>query len=125
MAKKESLKVAGMSCAACAARIEKGLNRLEGVESANVNLALERVDIEYDDKLLQPEQFDEVIEKLGFRPIRERGSEENKITLKVTGMTCAACSARVEKKLNSLAGVQAANVNPVSYTHLSVAMKKL
>ena len=49
MAKKESLKVAGMSCAACAARIEKGLNRLEGVESANVNLALERVDIEYDD----------------------------------------------------------------------------
>ena len=111
MAKKESLKVAGMSCAACAARIEKGLNRLEGVESANVNLALERVDIEYDDNLLQPEQFDEVIEKLGFRPIRERGSEENKITLKVSGMTCAACSARVEKKLNSLAGVQAANVN--------------
>jgi Cu+-exporting ATPase len=111
VAKKESLKVAGMSCAACAARIEKGLNRLEGVESANVNLALERVDIEYDDKLLQPEQFDEVIEKLGFRPIRERGSEENKITLKVSGMTCAACSARVEKKLNSLAGVQAANVN--------------
>jgi P-type Cu+ transporter len=36
--KDTSLQITGMTCAACANRIEKGLNKLEGVESANVNL---------------------------------------------------------------------------------------
>jgi Cu+-exporting ATPase len=54
---KRSLIVSGMTCAACAARIEKGINRLEGVNAANVNLALERVHVEYDDKLLGNEQI--------------------------------------------------------------------
>jgi Cu+-exporting ATPase len=61
--------------------------------------------------LLQPQQFEDTIEKLGYRVIKEKESVENKITLRVSGMTCAACSARVEKKLDSLEGVKAANVN--------------
>jgi len=111
MVKKESLQVMGMSCAACAARIEKRLNHLEGVNSANVNLAQERVHIEYDDSSLSPERIKETIEKLGYRVIPNQKTDANKVTLKVTGMTCAACSARIEKKLNSLEGVQEANVN--------------
>lgn len=111
MIQKESLKVSGMTCAACAARIEKGLNRLEGVYSANVNLALERVHVEYDDQLLGPQQIEQVIEKLGYGVIHDEAPQENKVTLKISGMTCAACSARVEKKLNTLEGVKAANVN--------------
>jgi Cu+-exporting ATPase len=111
MDQKLSMKISGMTCAACAARIEKGINRLEGVNSANVNLALERVDIEYDDERLQPEQFEEVVEKLGYRVIGKKEDQANKISLKVSGMTCAACSARVEKKLSSLEGVKAAHVN--------------
>ena len=46
--KEATLKVSGMTCAACATRIEKGLNKMEGVEEANVNLALERTKITYD-----------------------------------------------------------------------------
>jgi len=111
MVRKETLQVAGMSCAACAARIEKGLNRLDGVNSANVNLALERVDIEYEDSSLSPERFTEVIEKLGYRVIPSQDDDIKRVTLKIGGMTCAACSARIEKKLNSLEGVQAANIN--------------
>lgn len=61
--------------------------------------------------MLQPQQFEDTIEKLGYRVIKEKESVENKITLRVSGMTCAACSARVEKKLDSLEGVKAANVN--------------
>ena len=34
--------ITGMTCAACATRIEKGLNKMDGVEEANVNLALEK-----------------------------------------------------------------------------------
>jgi len=42
-----SLKISGMSCASCAATIEKALKRLEGVRSANVNFATERATVEY------------------------------------------------------------------------------
>ena len=36
-----------MTCAACATRIEKGLNKMDGVMNANVNLALEKATVEY------------------------------------------------------------------------------
>jgi len=111
MINKESVKISGMSCAACAARIEKGLNKLEGVEAANVNLAMERATVEYDDKLVQPRQFDELITKLGYGIIHEKVNEAGQVNLKISGMTCAACSARIEKKLNTLEGVKLANVN--------------
>ena len=45
---KETIKVGGMSCAACAAAIERGLNKKDGVNEAVVNLATEKVTVEYD-----------------------------------------------------------------------------
>jgi len=111
MSDKDTIKIAGMSCAACAARIEKGLLKMPGVESATVNLATERATVEYDAQVVQPEQFDELITKLGYEVIHEKPAGVGHTDLKVTGMTCAACSARIEKKLNSLPGVQSAGVN--------------
>jgi len=106
---KESIQISGMSCAACAARIEKGLKQLAGVESVNVNLALERATVEYDEKAVAREQIDQVVQKLGYEVIPEKADEQ--VDLKISGMTCAACAARIEKKLNSLEGVKQANVN--------------
>lgn len=60
--------------------------------------------------MLQPECIYELIEKLGYGVITEKRTE-HQIILKVAGMTCAACSARIEKKLTSLEGVKAARVN--------------
>lgn len=40
--KEVNLQIQGMTCAACANRIEKGLNKIEGVENANVNFAIEK-----------------------------------------------------------------------------------
>ncbi len=111
MLRKESIKLSGMSCAACAARIEKGLNKLEGVASANVNFAMERAVVEYDDDLVQPSQLDEAVKKLGYNIVKEEKQDEHHISLKISGMSCAACSARIEKKLNSLEGVKSAQVN--------------
>ena len=111
MHNKETVKIAGMTCAACAARIEKGLGKLEGVDSANVNLALERATVEFDSNLVRPEQIDEVIKNLGYEVIHDQPAQPGQVTLKITGMTCAACSARIEKKLNSLVGVKQASVN--------------
>lgn len=111
MNKKDSLKITGMSCAACATRIEKGLNKLEGVNSANVNFAMEKATVEYDDKQIDAQKFEDIINKLGYGIIKEEAINENKAELKLTGMSCAACSAKIEKKLSRLGGVSKANVN--------------
>ena len=111
MDKKQSIEISGMSCAACAARIEKGLNKLEGVKLANVNFAMEKATIEFDDKIISPEKFNETIEKLGFGVVKEDIVKGSKAELKITGMSCAACSAKIEKKLNKTDGIEQANVN--------------
>jgi P-type Cu+ transporter len=97
--------ITGMTCAACAIRIEKGLKKMEGVEEANVNLALEKATIKYDAATMNPTAIQKKIQDLGFDVVT------NKIELDITGMTCAACSTRIEKGLNKMDGVLMANVN--------------
>ena len=111
MERKESLKITGMSCAACAARIEKGLNKQEGVKQANVNFAVEKATVEYDDSLTDSGKIQETIEKLGYGIIMESEKYGNKVELKLSGMSCVACSAKIEKKLNKTQGIVRAAVN--------------
>ena len=95
------LPLGGMTCAACAARIEKVLNRLPGVK-ASVNLASERARIERSSSETTPRQVVEAIERAGFAvPLQT-------LELSIEGMTCAACSTRLEKVLNRQPGVEAA-----------------
>ena len=94
------LPIAGMTCAACAARIEKVLNRLPGVQ-ANVNLATEHARVALSSNETSPEQLVASIEKAGF------SVPQQTVELGIEGMTCAACSMRIEKLLNRLPGVEA------------------
>jgi P-type Cu+ transporter len=103
--KETNLRISGMTCAACATRIEKGLNKLEGVETANVNLALEKSAIKFDPAKINIVDIQKKIQDLGYDVVTE------KVEMDITGMTCAACSARIEKGLNKLEGVLKANVN--------------
>ncbi|EJR84183.1 heavy metal translocating P-type ATPase [Bacillus cereus VD156] len=103
--KEANLQISGMTCAACANRIEKGLKKVEGVHEANVNFALEKTKIIYDSTKTNPQQFKEKVESLGY------GIVSDKAEFTVSGMTCAACSNRVEKRLNKLDGVNKATVN--------------
>ncbi|MFU0833265.1 MAG: Copper-exporting P-type ATPase [Oscillospiraceae bacterium] len=111
MMRKITIKIAGMSCAACAARIEKSLNKIDGVKSANVNLAMERAAVEYDDTKVEPKRLSETVEHLGYSVIRDEKPQIGKTVLNITGMSCAACSARIEKKLSRMEGVHNAGVN--------------
>lgn len=112
MIKKENINITGMSCASCANIIEKRLNESEGVSKVNVNLALEKASVEYDESSISKERIMDEIEKLGYGVIREeRGGESDKVQINITGMSCAACSASIDKVLNSLDGIKAANVN--------------
>ncbi|WP_066060615.1 heavy metal translocating P-type ATPase [Neobacillus soli] len=100
-----SLQISGMTCAACATRIEKGLNKLTGVEAATVNLALEKSAIKYDPATIKVEDIEKKIRDLGYEVVTEKAEFD------ITGMTCAACATRIEKGLNKLDGVMKANVN--------------
>ena len=103
--KETNLQISGMTCAACATRIEKGLNKLAGVESANVNLALEKSAIKYDPSQINVDDIEKKIRDLGYDVVTEKEEFD------ITGMTCAACATRIEKGLNKLEGVVKANVN--------------
>lgn len=103
--KKINIEVVGMTCAACSSRVEKALNKLDGIVSANVNLLANKATIEFEEEKLSPDTLIKTIEKSGYEvPLVKR-------TLLVEGMTCAACSTRIDKALNKLDGVVKANVN--------------
>ena len=60
------LPIEGMTCGACAARIERGLRRLDGVASASVNLAAERATVVYDPAVTGPPAFAGKVAALGY-----------------------------------------------------------
>ncbi len=99
-----TLKVTGMTCAACSTRIEKVINKMDGVE-ATVNLAMEKATVQYDPNKCSLADIEAKIEKLGY------GVAAEKVTLDIEGMTCAACATRIEKGLQRMEGVTSATVN--------------
>ena len=103
--KKIDIDVMGMTCAACSTRVEKALNKQDGVDKAVVNLLSNRATVEFDDEKIKEGDIIKTIEKTGYEVPSVRK------TLLIEGMTCAACSTRVEKALNKVDGVSAANVN--------------
>ncbi len=103
--KRLDIPVTGMSCAACAARIQDTLSSINGVRGANVNFAAEKATIEYDPLKVSVDDFIHAIKDQGY------GATVAKQTLPIKGMTCASCAARVKEALGSLDGVLAADVN--------------
>lgn len=76
--KKQTFPVLGMSCAACAARVNKTLNRQEGVCSANVNLATAIATVEYDPSLCSPEMMKQAVQNAGFDLLIDTAKEAEK-----------------------------------------------
>ena len=95
------LPLTGMTCAACAARIERQLNRLPGVHAA-VNFAAERAHVEYDPAQADAPKLVATVRAAGF------DVPPQTVDLSLSGMTCAACAARIEKALNAVPGAEAA-----------------
>ncbi len=110
--KEETLNITGMSCASCAMRIEKGLLKEAGVKNVNVNLALEKATVEYDENLLNNGKISEKIKDLGYGVIeKEPETKKNETEINVLGMSCASCVGRVEKAINKLPGIVSSSVN--------------
>jgi Cu+-exporting ATPase len=103
--KKTQLKITGMTCASCVARVEKAIRETKGVEQANVNLATEIATFVYDPSQISIEDIVRSVKDAGY------GVEEETVTLPVRGMTCASCQARIESALRQNSGVKSATVN--------------
>ena len=97
--------VDGMMCGACVARVEKKLNKVEGVDNASVNLATERAKVSLDTSINDVSALFDSVASAGYEARTET------LEFKVDGMTCGSCVARVEKKLGKLEGVVEASVN--------------
>lgn len=102
---KTSFQVGGMTCSACAIRLEKALGRAPGIDEAAVNFALERANVSFDASQTNIAGIADVIKNAGF------DTQLESFSLGIGGMTCSACSGRVEKALKKVAGVVEANVN--------------
>src|SRR5699024_3054077 len=73
---KAEFDISGMTCAACATKIEKGINKMDGVSSDNVNFALETISVNYNDKEVQPSDMVAKVKKLGYELMpREDGQK--------------------------------------------------
>ncbi|WP_091742711.1 heavy metal translocating P-type ATPase [Marininema mesophilum] len=105
MSEKASLRISGMTCATCANRIEKGVGKLAGVQSVQVNLATENASVYYDPEQVSLSQIEGKVSELGYGTVHEE------VDLLIGGMTCAACAQRIEKGLSRLKGVSAVHVN--------------
>ena len=104
--KQIEMPIEGMTCAACATRIEKILNKLPSVY-ATVNLANEKAQIKFDESLTLPNKLIDSVEKAGFHVVPQS------VQLQISGMTCADCSKRIKNVLNKFSGVTA-TVNPTT-----------
>ncbi|NLU35793.1 MAG: copper-translocating P-type ATPase [Clostridiales bacterium] len=108
---KNTLNISGMTCASCARAVERSVGKLKGVRSADVNLATEKLVIEFDESLVDLDQIKAAVEKAGYGAKEEEDRRIREVIMPISGMTCASCSNAVQRVIGKLDGVQEVNVN--------------
>lgn len=103
----KSFTIEGMSCASCAQTIEKATKKLPGVQESSVNLATEKMHIQYDESSLTDKDIQEVVRQSGYKALTNTKQK----TFVIEGMTCASCAQTVEKATGKLPGILSASVN--------------
>ena len=102
-----TFKIDGMTCSACANRVERVVKKMDGVEEASVNFATETLLVKFDDAKIDAPKIEEAIVKAGYSVRKDMRD----YTFKVEGMSCSACANRVERITKKIDGVESANVN--------------
>ncbi|MEQ8153621.1 MAG: heavy metal translocating P-type ATPase [Clostridiaceae bacterium] len=104
---KKSLKIEGMTCAACAKAVERATKKVPGVIEADVNFATEKLNVTFDEEKAGVPDIQAAVEKAGYKAVIESNSK----IFNIEGMTCAACAKTIERVTSKLDGVIEANVN--------------
>ena len=113
MTEEKTFIIEGMTCASCSAAVERVTRKLPGVKSSQVNLATNRARIVYDPEQVDAQAICAKIEKAGFGAKEEihAAAKNQEVTLNIEGMTCASCSAAVERVTRKMPGVISSEVN--------------
>lgn len=77
--KKEIINIEGMTCASCSSRVEKELNKIDGVEKATVNLATEKATINFDSNKVDLLKIKEVVEKTGYGVREDKTTDDDQL----------------------------------------------
>lgn len=107
--KEYRVKVEGINCASCVAKIESGIGKLPGVEEVSANLVTKNVHVVYDANLIQDKEITHAIEDLGYSVVTVIEEE-----FLIDGMSCASCVGKIEKAMNNTPGVAEVNVNLIT-----------
>ena len=105
----QNFEVDGITCSACIRRIETTVQKLDGVETASVNFATNKMQVTFDEALLKVNHIIEAVSKAGYEatiPVKQESLHYD-----IEGMSCASCVSRVEKALQSIDGVTEVSVN--------------
>jgi len=100
-----TLPILGMTCANCVATVERNLKKVEGVETANVNLSSERAAVSYDPKKANLNDLIGRVQRAGYEVAM------GEATLGIKNLTDSSDSQRLEKVINGIEGVIEASVN--------------
>ncbi|MER2226543.1 MAG: heavy metal translocating P-type ATPase [Carnobacterium sp.] len=103
----KSFTIEGMSCASCAQTVEKATKKLPGVKEASVNLATEKMHIQYDEAILTDKDIQEAVNQSGYKAVTDTKQK----TFAIEGMSCASCAQTIEKVTGKLPGVANVSVN--------------
>jgi len=74
----KSFKIEGMTCSACAARIERSIKKLDGVKEASVNFASEVLTVDFDEKSLPAAKIEEAVAKAGYKVAKDEKNKSGK-----------------------------------------------
>lgn len=111
---KSTYSITGMSCTNCAARIEKEIGLLAGVQSAIVNFATEELTVTHDEAVVSGNEITRRVEELGYGI--QRPEPPGELTFGVQGLHCASCVNTLEKRLLENPAISTAIVNLAAET---------
>ena len=100
-----SIEISGMTCANCVGRVERILNRLQGVDHCSVNLATAKAAVKFDATQTDPATVVAAIDEAGYQPITRKAE------FIIEDMSCAACVTRIERAIRRLPGIVETAVN--------------
>ncbi|MBW6516190.1 MAG: heavy metal translocating P-type ATPase [Candidatus Cloacimonetes bacterium] len=103
--------IEGMTCAGCAATIEKRLNELPGISEAHVNFATAKAYITLDESKISADEIAKQVAKIGYKAALHQAEELETITLNIKGMSCTSCVSNIESILGNSEGIKKVDIN--------------
>ncbi|MDF2570126.1 MAG: cadA [Sporomusa sp.] len=110
-----TFQVEGLDCADCAAKVEKAVRRLAGVADVRMNFTAGKMKVNYDEHVLGIDEIVNVVNGFGYRATLPKVTQAvtgyHKTIFRLSGLDCADCAAKLEKRVAGLAGVHTVLLN--------------